>query len=176
MTRGPVLQTPRLRLRPWRAEDHDPMVAINRDPEVTRFLNPPIDEAATAAFLVKTDAHWLRHGFGHFAVEGRAAPFGGRLIGFAGVAYPNFLPPLAHRPEIGWRLAREAWGRGLATEAALAARDDATSRAGLAELISIIHPGNRRSRRVAEKLEMRIEGRIDHPAVGGEADIWRFPA
>ena len=83
------------------------------------------------------------------------------------------MPELAHRPEFGWRLARGAWGRGLATEAAGAARDDAFERLGLPELISIIHPENERSRRVATKLGMTIEGEVSwvlRPAVpfGGQ--------
>jgi RimJ/RimL family protein N-acetyltransferase len=175
MSSEPGLRTPRLVLRPWRPEDHDPLVAINRDPEVTEFLDGPVDEAATATFLAKTAAHWGKHGFGHFAVEGRTGPYDGRLLGFVGVAYPTFLPEVAHRPELGWRLAREAWGEGLATEAALAARDDALGRLQIPELISIVHPRNRRSRRVAEKLGMGIEGSVSYPALGGEVDVWRYP-
>jgi len=76
------------------------------------------------------------------------------------VAYPTFLPELAHRPELGWRLARRAWGRGLATEGATAARDWALGELGMPDLISIIHPENAASRRVAEKLGMKLEARL----------------
>ena len=169
---GDELLTPRLRLRRWRQEDREPLVAINRDPEVTEFLNRPVGEAETQRFLTKTVAHWEEHGFGHYALELREGPEAGQLIGFAGVAYPTFLPAVAHRPELGWRLARPAWGQGLATEAALAARDDAFRRLGFGELISIIHPGNRRSQRVAEKLGMRIEGQVRHAGLGRDVDIW----
>ncbi len=76
-------------------------------------------------------------------------------------------------PELGWRLARSAWGRGLATEAAIAARDDAFARLGLIEIISIIHPRNERSRRVAVKLRMRRAARIENPVIGVDVDVWR---
>jgi RimJ/RimL family protein N-acetyltransferase len=171
---GDELLTPRLRLRRWREDDLEPMTVINRDPEVTEFLSQPVDRAATERFLEKTLAHWEEYGFGHWALELREEPQAGELIGFTGVAYPAFLPALAYRPEIGWRLARLVWGRGLATEAALAVRDDAFDRLGLAELISIIHPDNGRSRRVAEKLGMEIEGQVHYPLLGGDIDVWRL--
>jgi RimJ/RimL family protein N-acetyltransferase len=135
------LLTARLALRRWRAEDQLTMAAINEDPGVTRYLHRTVDPAA-AAFYQRVTAHWDEHGFGLWAVESRERGLGGRLLGFVGVAYPTFVPELATRPEIGWRLTRAAWGRGLATEAAIAARDDALHRLALSELISIIHPDN----------------------------------
>lgn len=167
-----VLLTPRLRLRRWRQADREAMAAINRDPEVTEFLNRPVDEAATLAFLAKTEEHWREHGFGHCALEAREGPLASQLLGFVGVAYPTFLPPLAERPELGWRLARPAWGQGFATEAALAARDDALTRLALPELISIIHPENRRSQRVAEKVGMSVEQRLFHGPLGRDVEVW----
>ncbi|MEA2153968.1 MAG: hypothetical protein QOE11_108 [Solirubrobacteraceae bacterium] len=164
------LRTERLRLRRWRDGDVAPMTAINRDPEVTRYLNAPTDEAAVAIFCARAAEHWGTHGFGHWAVE----LLDGGFIGFTGVAYPSFLPQVTGRPELGWRLARAAWGRGLATEAAVAARDDALGRLGLAELISIIHPANARSQSVARKLGMSIEMHAPHPVLGLDVEIWRI--
>ena len=77
-------------------------------------------------------------------------------------------------PELGWRLARSAWGRGLATEAASAARDDAFKRLALPELISIIHPENERSKRVAVKLGMRMRGEITNPVFGIDVGVWEL--
>ena len=93
-----------------------------------------------------------------------------------GVAYPSFLPEVADRPELGWRLARDAWGQGLATEAATAARDDAFSRMGRDEVVSIIHPENARSRRLATKLGMSIERRIHNPVFARDVDLWHVRA
>ncbi len=170
------LLTPRLRLRRWQADDYERMAAINRDPAVTEFLNRPVDEAATRAFLAKTLEHWDEHGFGHWALEAREGPLAGQLIGFVGVAYPTFLPELASRPELGWRLGRDAWGHGFATEAAVLARDDAFTRRRLPELISIIHPANARSRRVATKLGMTIERQVPSPVLDLEIDVWSLQA
>jgi RimJ/RimL family protein N-acetyltransferase len=176
VTSDAELLTPRLRLRPWRPDDEAAMAAINRDPEVARFLNRPVDEAAIAAFHGVVVTHWERHGFGFFALESREPQLRGRFLGFAGVAHPDFFPALAARPELGWRLDRAAWGRGLATEAAGAARDDAFARLGLPELISIVHPENVRSRRVAAKLGMAVEGQVHNPVLDRAVDVWRLSA
>lgn len=149
------------------------MNAINRDPDVTRYLNRAIDDRAVEAFYAIVTEHWAMHGFGFYAVQALRGPNAGALIGFVGVAYPTFLPAVAHRPELGWRLARQAWGQGLATEAAAAARDDALDRLQLGSLISIIHPENARSRRVAAKLGMSIESQIHNPVLGIDVDIWQ---
>ena len=162
------LLTARLRLRRWHAGDIEPMAAINRDPEVTRYLSGARDPDAFAE-LVR--GHWDAHGYGWWAVEPRDRR---SLIGFAGVSHPVFLEPVAHRPELGWRLARSAWGRGYATEAAAAARDDALGRLGLPELISVIHPENARSQGVARKLGMAVETRVRHPGLGIDVEVWRL--
>jgi RimJ/RimL family protein N-acetyltransferase len=166
------LRTERLALRRWRAADEAAMLAINSDPEVTRYLNRPIDRAATAAFHARVQEHWAEHGFGFYAVESCEQGIAGSFIGFVGVGYPTFLPELASRPELGWRLARHAWGRGLATEAATAVRAHAFDVLGLPELISIIHPGNVRSRRVAAKLGMTLERRVLQPVLDREVEVW----
>jgi RimJ/RimL family protein N-acetyltransferase len=171
-----TLTTSRLTLRRWRPEDAAAMTAIDSDPAVTRYLNRRVDAAAAAAFAASAAEHWERHGFGFYALELREPPDAGRFVGFAGVAYPAFLPALAHRPELGWRLARDVWGRGLATEAARAARDDAFQRLELAELISIIHPENRRSQRVAAKLGMTRAEHVHNPLLGRDVEVWRLAA
>jgi RimJ/RimL family protein N-acetyltransferase len=173
---GEALRTRRLILRRWRPEDAAPMAAINSDPAVTEFLNRRMDAAATASFLDRTEKHWAEHGFGHWAVEPTEGPPAGQMIGFVGVAYPKFLPELAARPELGWRLAAASWGSGYATEAALAARDDAFTRLGLDELISIVHPDNQRSRRVTTKVGMTIERQVHNAVLGRDVDVWQVAA
>ena len=184
---GPLaeLRTERLLLRRWRPRDDAPMIAINRDPEVQRYLNRPVTEAALAAFHPFLCEHWEIHGFGPWALEA-AAPFAARegreaiepgtLLGFAGVAYPTYLPAVAERPEIGWRLARAAWGLGLATEAALAARDHAFAVLGLPRLIALVHPENDRSQAVARKLGMAVERQVHNPLLRRFVDVWALDA
>ena len=150
------------------------MAQINSDPEVTRHLNRAAGAGAPGAFVERAEEHWERHGFGWFAVESREAALAGACIGFVGVTYPTFIPELSERPELGWRLARRAWGRGYATEAATAARDHAFAALGLAELIAVIHPANARSQRVAAKVGMRVEGRVQNPWLGQKVELWHL--
>jgi RimJ/RimL family protein N-acetyltransferase len=171
------LETGRLRLRRWRAEDESAMAQINRDPEVGRYLNRPVDEQAVAGFFGQVLDHWETHGYGLWALEGREPSIEGRFLGFAGLAHvPPFLSAAGSAPELGWRLVRSAWGHGLATEAAIAARDDAFGRLGLPEIISIIHPENERSRRIAIKLCMRRRRRIENPVLKLAVDVWHCKA
>lgn len=168
------LMTPRLRLRRWRCEDEGEMAAINRDPAVARHINRPVDERGVDAFFGVVGAHWDEHGFGFWALESREPSSEGRFLGFVGVAFATYLPELAARPELGWRLARSAWGRGLATEAAVAARDDAFDRLALEELIAIIHPHNERSQRIAVKLGMAVAQQVHNPLLDRKVDVWRI--
>ncbi|MDQ2729503.1 MAG: GNAT family N-acetyltransferase [Actinomycetota bacterium] len=150
------------------------MAAINRDAEVTRYLNRPVDPDAVAAFYGIVTEHWDTHGFGFFAVESTELSRAGMFLGFVGIAYPSFLPALAHRPELGWRLGRAAWGRGLATEAAAAVLDLAFGPLGFNEVIAVIHPENARSQRVAAKVGMTIEDQVDNPVLGRLVDVWQL--
>lgn len=171
------LRTERLLLRRWRSDDEFAMARINRDPEVGRYLNRPVDEPAIAAFYGLVGEHWDSHGFGPWALELLEPGLEGRFIGFAGLAYaPPFLAEAGRAPELGWRLDRSVWGRGLATEAARVARDDAFVRLGVPEVISIIHPENERSRRVALKLGMHVGKRIENPMIGREVEVWQLAA
>jgi RimJ/RimL family protein N-acetyltransferase len=169
---GDVLLTPRLRLRRWRPEDEPPMRAINRHPEVARHLNRPPSDGPVDDFHLFALAHWEQHGFGPFALESREPGLEGAFLGFTGVAHPVYLPALATRVELGWRLGRTAWGRGLATEAALAVREHALTTLALRDLISVVHPENVRSQRVTTKLGMEIERQVHNPLIGLDVDVW----
>jgi RimJ/RimL family protein N-acetyltransferase len=169
------LRTERVLLRRWRAEDEREMARINREPEVARYLNRPVDEVVIAGFFAAICGHWQQHGFGPWAVESLEPERSGAFLGFVGLAFvPAFLSAAGSAPELGWRLDPSVWGRGLATEASMAARDDALGRLEQPELISVIHPQNQRSQRVAVKLGMRHERQIENPALGINVDVWHL--
>lgn len=168
------VRTERVLLRTWNPGDAGAMAAINQDPEVTRYLNRPVEADAVAGFFDLVVEQWDRHGFGFFAAESTEAETAGSLLGFVGVAYPSFLPALAHRAELGWRLTRSAWGRGLATEAARAVLDLAFGALALPEVIAIIHPDNTRSQRVAAKLGMAVERQVHNPVLGRPVNVWQI--
>jgi RimJ/RimL family protein N-acetyltransferase len=104
------------------------------------------------ALLARFEGEWDERGFGLWAVEERAAP--GVLLGYCGLAVPMFLPEILPAVEVGWRLARPAWGRGIATEAARAALSWGFENVALREIVAIVHPDNARSLRICEKLGM----------------------
>lgn len=114
---APELVTERLLLRGWRESDLDPFAAINADPEVTRFLGGPLSAEASDALVARFVEHFERHGFGLWAVEprerGELADVVG-LAGFVGLSVPRFETRFTPCVEIGWRLGRWFWGRGIA--------------------------------------------------------------
>jgi RimJ/RimL family protein N-acetyltransferase len=156
------ISTPRLVLRRWREDDVTPMSAINADPEVMRWIGDGSvrDEQQTRAGIVAWEREWDRRGFGLFALELRTD---GELIGFAGLAVPEFLPEVMPAVEIGWRLGRRFWGRGLATEAARAALRFGLIERGLQRIVSIAQVGNDASERIMGKLGMRLDREMVDP-------------
>jgi RimJ/RimL family protein N-acetyltransferase len=148
------LETARLELRPLRPDDLGRFAAMNADPDVMRFIGDgrTQDRAEAEAMLGRMLGHWAEHGFGRWAVL-RASD--GAFLGFCGVGFLTFAPELIGRPEIGWRLAREFWGSGYSTEAAIAARDHFFRTFAFDELISVAHPDNVASHRIMRKIGMR---------------------
>lgn len=148
----PVLQTPRLVLRGFGPDDFEGFAALCADAEVMRFMGPPVGRAEAWRLLATIVGHWSLRGHGLWAVEERAT---GAFLGRAGLWNPEGWPAL----EVGWALRREAWGKGYATEAGRAALDWAFAALGAEHVVSLIHPANARSIRVAAKLGERREGR-----------------
>lgn len=161
------LRTERLLLRRWREEDRGALAAMNADPRVMEHFPSVLSREASDALFDRIQAHWRERGFGLFAVEVLGeAPF----AGFVGLAVPRFEAHFTPCVEIGWRLAAEFWGRGLATEGARGALEFAFSEktvGGLAldEVVSFTARQNVRSRRVMERIGMRHDaaGDFDHP-------------
>jgi len=141
-----VIRTERLVLRAWRDEDLEPFAALCADPVVMEHFPSVMDRAQCEAAVVRIRGHFDREGFGLWAVEvPGVAPF----IGFTGLLRPSFMPS---EVEAGWRLAREHWGAGYATEAARGAIDYAFDTLRLGALISMTTPANVRSQHVMEKV------------------------
>jgi RimJ/RimL family protein N-acetyltransferase len=169
---GPTIETDRLLLRSWRPEDAEPFAALNADPAVMRHIGAgaPLDRTLSDELLARFEREWEARGFGLWAVEERAATNGGdaagSLVGFCGLTVPMFLPAVLPAVEIGWRLARSAWGRGIATEAARAALAFGFDRLAMRDVISIVAVDNARSLRVCEKLGMEPRPDRVHPQTG----------
>jgi RimJ/RimL family protein N-acetyltransferase len=157
-----MIKTDRLILRPWRADDLEPMAAINADPLVVRHLPGPMTREETAAMLARKREHLAKHGFTSFAVEvPGVAPF----IGYVGLQWPGFEAHFMPAVEIGWRLASAHWGKGYATEAARAALRFGFEDLNLDQIVSFTVPANKASWAVMERIGMARDpgDDFDHP-------------
>jgi RimJ/RimL family protein N-acetyltransferase len=156
----PSIVTERLLLRPFHASDFDSFAKMNADPEVVAFLGngQPVDRKESWKILAWLIGHWQLRGYGSWAVEETESKC---FIGRVGLFYPEGWPGI----EIGYVLARPFWGRGYATEAGRVAIIHAFEARKIPRVISLIHPNNRGSVKVAEKLgetferEMEFNGR-----------------
>ena len=164
-----MIRTERLLLREPRQDDD--LTEFAADADVQRWIGPGSKPAAELIEL--WIAHWERNGVGHFIVE-----VDGEIIGRVGFlvwdgrtwetsAYD--LAGLHAETELGWAILSRYWGHGYATEAARAAR----AWIDRERIISLIHPDNVRSQRVAEKLGAHPGERVQTP--GGPADVWVHP-
>src|SRR5436305_8927572 len=149
------LQTSRLILRPFREQDIDAMAELFANPDFMRFsLGVFIERKQTVAFIEKVMG-WDRLGIpSQFAVVPRGEY---PIVGYCGFYHHAEVPG---EIEIGYRLHPDYWNRGLTTEAARAVRDHAFADLKLLRVISLIHPDNMPSRRVAEKNGMKVEKEI----------------
>ena len=158
------LSTERMLLRAWRPEDRTPFAALNADPEVMRHFPAQLLRAESDALAERIEAHFDREGWGLWAMEERST---GAFLGFTGLARPVFDAPFMPAVEIGWRLARSAWGQGYASEAARASTAFAFDEIGLEEIVSMAVAANTRSIAVMERLGMHRDPAedFDHPLV-----------
>ena len=156
------IRTERLVLRGWRDADRAPFAALNADREVMEHFPTTLSREASDRLINATAEGWGQNGFGLWAVEVRDGP---SFIGFTGLSRPSFEAHFTPAVEVGWRLARAAWGHGYATEAAEAALAFGFEEVGLPEIVSFTVPANTRSRAVMERLGMTHEAAddFDHP-------------
>jgi RimJ/RimL family protein N-acetyltransferase len=150
----PTIETERLVMRPWREQDLDPYAELCADPEVMRYIGSgrTLDRDEAWRQIALSVGHWDLRGYGLWAVETKTE---GSFIGRVGLWQPEGWPGL----ELGWALARSHWGHGYATEAGRASMEFAWTTVEAGELISLIQPANTASRRVAERLGMKVSRR-----------------
>ena len=155
----PALETERLLLRGWLPQDVDAYARINSDPEVRRFVRParaltPSEADGEVGALLD---QWRRVGFGHWAVILKET---GQTIGRTGAKQHLDWPLGPDNCEVGWLYAREAWGKGYATEGALAALRFVFEEVGREQVISIADRHNHASHRVMERVGFSRAGAL----------------
>lgn len=171
-TPGPAITTRRLVLRRWRDADRVPFAALNADPEVTRYLRKPLTREESDAFVDRIERTFETRGLGVWAVEvADTAEF----IGFTGLWPTRFDAHFTPAIEVGWRLARSAWGHGYATEAAMASVRFGFDHLGLDEIVSFTAEINTRSIAVMRRIGMVRDPAddFDHPDIPPESPLRR---
>ncbi len=151
-----LLETKRLILRHFCEEDLDTYAEMCADPEVMRYLlvGRTFSRAESWEHMATILGHWHLRGYGLWAVEHRQT---GELVGRIGFLNPEGWPDF----EIAWTLARPYWGNGYATEGAQAALSYGFIKLNRDRIISLIHPENQRSIKLAERLGEKLEKAIE---------------
>jgi RimJ/RimL family protein N-acetyltransferase len=159
-----TFETDRLLVRPWQEGDHEPFAVMCADPEVMRHFPAPLSRAESSDLIRRAIARADADGVCFQPVENRDD---GRFLGFVGLSRrPAWeVPGVPDCVEVGWRLARSAWGQGYASEAAHAWCRFGFETLKLAEIVSFTTVANERSRRVMERLGMSRDPAddFDHP-------------
>lgn len=151
-----LIETERLILRMFRESDFEDYWQIFSEPEVTHFIGNAKAMTKSQAWMSMATifGHWQLRGYGILAVEERASKL---VVGRIGFLNPEGWPGF----ELGWILNRNYWGKGYATEGAKALLDYGFQELKRDRIVSLIHPGNNRSIRVAEKLGEKLQDKTE---------------
>ncbi|MGY5332349.1 GNAT family N-acetyltransferase [Pseudomonas protegens] len=165
----PILQleSARLLLRQWRDDDLPAFAAMCADPQVMRYFPAPLSRLESAALIGRVRGHFAEHGFGLWALERKDS---GEFIGFTGLGVVGFGASFTPAVEIAWRLAREHWGLGYASEAAWTALRCAFDRLSLDEVVAFTTRNNLPSQKVMQAIGMHHAAADDfeHPNLAGD--------
>jgi RimJ/RimL family protein N-acetyltransferase len=152
------LTTARLILRQPEQSDAEPLMAMDADPEVMQYIGTgaviPPDRDRVLQAISRWRTQWDEQGFGLCSIIVAET---GEYAGWVALAVPYFLPEILPAVELGYRLRREHWGHGYATEAAAGLLRFGLTEAGLDRIVSIRHVDNTGSKRVQEKIGLRFE-------------------
>ena len=157
------IKTPRLRLRQWRDSDRQPFAALNADPAVMEFFPSAQSRTASDASIDSWQSQLATQGWSNWAIELQVS---GQFIGFTGLSVPRRVLPFSPCVEVGWRLSRQHWGCGYATEAARASLRVGFEQLALPQIVSFTAVANLRSRAVMERIGMHNTHQdFEHPGV-----------
>jgi len=157
-----LFRSGRLGFRNWTDADIPGMTAINTDPEVMRYFPSVVTTEETAAFVCRMQQRFHDTGYCYFATDDLST---GELIGFIGITDQTYAAPFTPCVDIGWRLRRDAWGKGFATEGARHCLEYAFRERGLARVIAVAPLINEPSVNVMKKAGMQFKGTFRHPAL-----------
>jgi len=163
MGEGAKLITERLVLRQWQESDYMPFSRMNADPVVMEYYPSTLSEDESNAMADKLKGLISEQSWGFWAIETKNEK---EFIGFVGLHKPTYDLPVSPCIEVGWRLAKEYWGRGYATEAAKESLRFAFEELDIGEVYSFASVSNKKSRSVMERLSMSdTRNNFEHPII-----------
>ncbi len=162
-------ETKHLKLRQWKIEDRPFFARINTDSDVMAFYPRLLTTNESDDMAMKLESLIAEKGWGFWAVEKMDE---NKFIGFVGLHEPMYDLPVTPCVEIGWRLAREYWGHGYASEAAQASLDIAFNRLELPEVYAFTPVLNKKSRAVMGRLGMiNTNNNFEHPMIPEKSSL-----
>jgi len=160
MTKQVAFESERLRFRRWSEADKLPFAQMNADDEVMKYFPNKLTRAASDAFIGRIEKHFEEFGYGLWAVEVKET---GVFIGYIGFYQATFEADFTPCIEIGWRLSRESWNEGYATEGAKACLDYGFKELKFSEVYSFTSVINIKSINVMKKIGLEKVGEFNHP-------------
>lgn len=157
-----LFKSERLGFRTWREEDIAPFAAICEDVDVMRHFPTTLDYEQTSDLVNRMKKHYEEYGYTYYAVDHLADE---RLIGFIGMCYQTYESPYTPCTDIGWRLDKRYWRRGLASEGATRCLEHAWEHLDIHRIIAVCTAQNLPSEKVMEKIGMHYLGSFDHPSL-----------
>lgn len=155
-----ILKSERLGFRNWTKSDLTELAKINADPEVMEYFPKLLTEKETSEFIDRLIKHYDNNGYNYFATEILET---GELIGFIGLAFQDYKTDFTPAIDIGWRLKKNAWGKGFATEGANKIFEFGFSELNLDKIISTCTEKNSKSENIMKKIGMDKIGEFNHP-------------
>ncbi|SEC75960.1 GNAT family N-acetyltransferase [Paenibacillus sp. GP183] len=156
------LETSRLQLRDWEETDLEPFSRLNADEKVMTYFPKTLSTEETNVFYKSIVSEFKECGFGLYAVEVKESKV---FIGFIGFHRATFEADFTPCIEIGWRLKKEAWGKGYATEGAEACLQYGFNKLGFIDVYSFTADVNNPSKNVMIKIGMSFVKTFNHPKV-----------
>lgn len=156
------IETERLLLRRWQEKDLETFIRMNQDDEVMRYFPNKRNASQTRELYEKIVQEFTEHGYGLYAAEEKD---GGQFIGFIGFHHANMAADFCPCIEIGWRLDKQYWGKGYATEGAKACLKHGFGKLGFNKVYSFTSTLNIPSQRVMQKTGLKFEQYFEHPEV-----------
>lgn len=151
----------RLGFRNWVESDLEALARLNADPYVMRHFPAPLSREESRDLLWRLQAHFSSRGYTYYATELLST---GEVIGFIGLKHQEFEGPFTPATDIGWRLLKETWGKGYATEGARRCLEHAFA-LGLDRVVSYCPVQNVASERIMQKVGMEKTGQFEHPGL-----------